>query len=147
MVALAAVPEDGCPLDWFITPIRPQASGQDSRNHSWLLRSCAGMQRVQGLLRSVDRVQQRSRWLGFPLAVTGKFRDDHGGTLTTVIACNASFAFFPLLLVVVTVFGSCSAATPASSSGSSARRWPTSPSSVTKYRTTSTGCAAAASAW
>ena len=63
------------------------------------------MQRVQGLLRSVDRGQQRSRWLGFPVAVMGKFRDDHGGTLTTVIAYNAFFALFPLLLVVVTVLG------------------------------------------
>jgi hypothetical protein len=35
----------------------------------------------------------------------GKFRDDHGGALTTVIAYNAFFAFFPLLLVVVTVLG------------------------------------------
>src|SRR4030095_11843752 len=63
------------------------------------------MRRVQRLLRSVDRVQQRSRWLGFPLAVMGKFRDDHGGALTTVIAYNAFFALFPLLLVVVTVLG------------------------------------------
>jgi membrane protein len=50
-------------------------------------------------------VQQRSRWLGFPLAVMRKFRDDHGGALTTVIAPNAFFALFPLLLVVVTVLG------------------------------------------
>ena len=63
------------------------------------------MNSVERLLRSVDRVQQRSRWLGFPLAVMGKFRDDHGGALTTVIAYNAFFAFFPLLLVVVTVLG------------------------------------------
>jgi YihY family inner membrane protein len=63
------------------------------------------MRRVQRLLRSVDRAQQRSRWLGFPLAVMGKFRDDHGGALTTVIAYNAFFAFFPLLLVVVTALG------------------------------------------
>ena len=63
------------------------------------------MRRVQRLLRSFDRVQQRSRWLGFPFAVMGKFRDDHGGALTTVIAYNAFFAFFPLLLVVVTVLG------------------------------------------
>src|SRR4030095_2521293 len=63
------------------------------------------MQRVQRLLRSFDRVQQRSRWLGFPFAVMGKFRNDHGGALTTVIAYNAFFAFFPLLLVVVTVLG------------------------------------------
>jgi hypothetical protein len=45
------------------------------------------MQRVRGL-RSADRVQQRSRWPGFPLAVMRKFRDDHGGALTTVIACT-----------------------------------------------------------
>src|SRR5215211_912855 len=63
------------------------------------------MQRVQRLLRSVDRVQQRSRWLGFPLAVVRKFADDHGGALTMVIAYNAFFALFPLLLVVVTVLG------------------------------------------
>ena len=63
------------------------------------------MRRVQGLLRWVDRSQQRSRWLGFPLAVMGKFREDHGGALTTVIAYNAFFALFPLLLVVVTVLG------------------------------------------
>jgi YihY family inner membrane protein len=63
------------------------------------------MQRVQRLLRSVDRLQQRSRWLGFPLAVVRKFADDHGVALTTVIAYNAFFALFPLLLVVVTVLG------------------------------------------
>jgi membrane protein len=63
------------------------------------------MQRVEGLLRSVDRVQQRSRWLGFPLAVIRKFADDHGAALTTVVAYNAFFALFPLLLVVVTVLG------------------------------------------
>jgi uncharacterized BrkB/YihY/UPF0761 family membrane protein len=63
------------------------------------------MQRVEGLLRSVDRVQQRSRWLGFPLAVMRKFADDHGAALTTVVAYNAFFALFPLLLVVVTVLG------------------------------------------
>jgi membrane protein len=34
-----------------------------------------------------------------------KFRDDNGGALTTVVAYNAFFAIFPLLLVVVTVLG------------------------------------------
>jgi YihY family inner membrane protein len=63
------------------------------------------MLRVEGLLRSVDRVQQRSRWLGFPFAVMRKFADDHGAALTTVVAYNAFFALFPLLLVVVTVLG------------------------------------------
>ena len=105
------------------------------------------MRRVQRLLRSVDRVQQRSRWLGFPLAVMGKFRDDHGGALTTVIAYNAFFAFFLCCWSWSPCSGSCSAATPASSSACWARRWPTSPSSATRFRTTFTGCAAAASAW
>jgi YihY family inner membrane protein len=50
-------------------------------------------------------VQQRCRWLGFPLAVMGKFREDNGGALTTVVAYSAFFALFPLLLVVVTVLG------------------------------------------
>jgi uncharacterized BrkB/YihY/UPF0761 family membrane protein len=35
----------------------------------------------------------------------GKFRDDGGAALTTVVAYNAFFALFPLLLVVVTVLG------------------------------------------
>jgi uncharacterized BrkB/YihY/UPF0761 family membrane protein len=63
------------------------------------------MQRVHGLLRWVTVVQQRSRWLGFPLAVMRKFGDHHGGALTTVVAYNAFFALFPLLLVVVTLLG------------------------------------------
>jgi YihY family inner membrane protein len=63
------------------------------------------MRRVERLLRRVDRLQQRSRWLGFPFAVMRKFGDDNGAALTTVIAYNAFFAFFPLLLVVVTVLG------------------------------------------
>src|SRR4029434_3887710 len=115
------------------------------------------MRRVQRLLRSADRVQQRSRWLGFPLAVMRKFADDHGGALTTVIAYNAFFALFPLLLVVLTFLGflstqpaaastrcvpccwlrslsscSCWAATPSSSSASSVRRWLSAPSSATR---------------
>jgi uncharacterized BrkB/YihY/UPF0761 family membrane protein len=64
------------------------------------------MQGVERLLRSVDRVQQRFRWLGFPFAVMRKFGDDGGGALTTVVADNAFFfALSPLLLVVVTVLG------------------------------------------
>jgi uncharacterized BrkB/YihY/UPF0761 family membrane protein len=105
------------------------------------------MRRVQRLLGWVDRLQQRSRWLGFPLAVMGKFRDDHGGALTTVIAYNAFFAFFPLLLVVVTVLGFLLGRDSGLQQRLLARRWPTSPLSATRYRTTFTGCAAAASAW
>ena len=44
-------------------------------------------------------VQQRSRWLGFPLAVIRTFADDNGAALATVVADNAFFALFPLLLM------------------------------------------------
>ena len=81
------------------------------------------MQRVQRLLRSVDRVQQRPRWLGFPLAVVRKFRDDHGGALTRVIAYNA---FFSLLLVVVTVLGFLLGRDSGFQQRLLARRWPSS---------------------
>ena len=105
------------------------------------------MQRVKGLLRSVDRVQQRSRWLGFPLAVMGKFRDDHGGALTTVIAYNAFFALFPLLLVVVTVLGFLLGR----DSGFQQRLLDSAvadfPIIGDQVQDTSMGCAAAASAW
>jgi uncharacterized BrkB/YihY/UPF0761 family membrane protein len=63
------------------------------------------MDAAERLRRSFDRAQQRTRWLGFPFAVIRKFGDDNGGALTTVVAYNAFFALFPLLLVVVTVFG------------------------------------------
>jgi membrane protein len=70
------------------------------------------MRRVQGLLRSFDRVQQRSRWLGFPFAVMGKFGDDHGGALTTVIAYKRSSRSFPCCWSWSRCSGSCSAANP-----------------------------------
>ena len=107
--------------------------------------TCWHAARAQRLLGWVDRVQRRSRWLGFPFAVMGKFHDH--GALTTVIAYNAFFALFPLLLVVVTVLGFLLGRDLAFSNASSARRWPTSPSSATRYKTTSMGRAAAASAW
>jgi uncharacterized BrkB/YihY/UPF0761 family membrane protein len=105
------------------------------------------MNGVERLLRSVDRMQQRSRWLGFPFAVMWKFRDDNGGALATVVAYNAFFAFFPLLLVVVTVLGFLLGRDSGFSSACWARLWPSSPSSGIRCRRVSTGCAAAELAW
>jgi uncharacterized BrkB/YihY/UPF0761 family membrane protein len=105
------------------------------------------MQRIDRLLRSVDRVQQRSRWLGFPLAVMRRFGDDNGGALATVVAYNAFLALFPLLLVVVTVLGFLLGRDSGFRQRLLAPRWPSSPSSGSRCRTTSRGCAAAGSAW
>ncbi len=52
-----------------------------------------------------DRLQQRRRWLGFPLAVLQKYADDQGGYLAATISYYGFFAIFPLLLVLTTVLG------------------------------------------
>jgi membrane protein len=60
------------------------------------------MKRALGRL---DAFQQRTPWLGFPLAVVKKFGDDRAGNLAAVLAWCALAAIFPLLLVLVTVLG------------------------------------------
>jgi membrane protein len=54
---------------------------------------------------SLDRFQQRHRWLGFPLAVLQKYADDQGGYLAASITYYAFFAVSPLLLVLMTPIG------------------------------------------
>jgi YihY family inner membrane protein len=58
-----------------------------------------------GILRRLDRRQQRSRPLGFVAAVIRKFSDDQGGELAGLIAFYGFVSLFPLLLVLVTVLG------------------------------------------
>jgi YihY family inner membrane protein len=60
---------------------------------------------IEAVLRRVDRYQQRHALVGLPFAVVKKFGDDQGGNLTTLLAWNAFFALFPLLLVLVTLLG------------------------------------------
>ncbi len=55
--------------------------------------------------RAFDRLQQRQRWLGFPLAVLQKYADDQGGYLAATVSYYGFFATFPLLLVLTTVLG------------------------------------------
>src|SRR3984885_14013894 len=61
------------------------------------------MNAAQRALHSVDRLQQRSPWLAFPVAVWKKFGDDQAGNLAALIAYYAFASIFPLLLVLVTV--------------------------------------------
>lgn len=63
------------------------------------------MNPIEAVLRRVDRYQQRHALVGLPFAVVKKFGDDQGGNLTTLLAWNAFFALFPLLLVLVTLLG------------------------------------------
>jgi YihY family inner membrane protein len=63
------------------------------------------MDRLQRLLRAIDRFQQRHAWLGFPVAVVKKYGDDQGGHHAALLAYYGFFSLFPLLLVAVTVLG------------------------------------------
>jgi YihY family inner membrane protein len=63
------------------------------------------MDRLQRLLRALDRYQQRHAWLGFPVAVVKKFGDDQAGNHAALLAYYGFFSLFPLLLVAVTVLG------------------------------------------
>src|SRR6202167_1546916 len=62
-----------------------------------------------GLLRKImgalDRWQRRHRWAGVPYAVLKKFGDDNANLVVVALAWYGFTAIFPLLLVVVTVFG------------------------------------------
>jgi membrane protein len=58
---------------------------------------------AERVLRAVDRLQQRRRWLSFAVASWKKFGDDQAGNLAALIAYYAFAAIFPLLLVLVTV--------------------------------------------
>jgi uncharacterized BrkB/YihY/UPF0761 family membrane protein len=59
-------------------------------------------QRVMG---AVDDWQRRKRWAGVPYGVVKKFSDDNANLLVVSLAWYGFTAIFPLLLIVVTVFG------------------------------------------
>lgn len=61
------------------------------------------MNRAERMAHRLDRLQQRRRWLAFPVAVWKKFGDDQAGSLAALIGFYAFTALFPLLLVLVTV--------------------------------------------
>jgi uncharacterized BrkB/YihY/UPF0761 family membrane protein len=54
---------------------------------------------------AVDRWQRRVPWAGVPYAVTKKFGDDNANLVVVALAWYGFTAIFPLLLVVVTLFG------------------------------------------
>ncbi|HET6916002.1 MAG TPA: YihY/virulence factor BrkB family protein [Acidimicrobiales bacterium] len=63
------------------------------------------MDRIQDLLKGLDRFQQRHTWAAFPFAVIKKYGDDQSGNQAALIAYYGFLSLFPLLLVAVTVLG------------------------------------------
>jgi YihY family inner membrane protein len=61
--------------------------------------------RVERLLRVVDRFQQRHVLLAFPFGVVKKFGDDQAGKHAALLAYYGFLSLFPLLLVFVTLLG------------------------------------------
>lgn len=60
------------------------------------------LRRVMG---PVDRWQRRVPWAGVPYAVVKKFGDDNANLIVVALAWYGFTAIFPLLLVMMTVFG------------------------------------------
>lgn len=63
------------------------------------------MRFVRAVVGAVDRWQRSHRWAGVPYAVNKKFGEDNANLLVVALAWYGFTAIFPLLLVVVTVFG------------------------------------------
>src|SRR5579862_2977141 len=61
--------------------------------------------RVRRAIGTVDAWQRRTRWAAVPWAVLKKFGDDNANLVVVALAWYGFTAIFPLLLVVVTVFG------------------------------------------
>jgi uncharacterized BrkB/YihY/UPF0761 family membrane protein len=100
---------------------------------------------IERVLRPVDRYQQRHGWLGFPFAVIRKLGDDKGGALTALVAWNAAFALFPLLLLLVTALGFLLGRNPALQQRALASTLAEFPIIGTQLQQTSTRCAPTAS--
>jgi YihY family inner membrane protein len=63
------------------------------------------VQRIERLLRAIDRFQQRHGVLAFSVGVVKKFGDDDAGKHAALLSYYAFLSLFPLLLVFVTVLG------------------------------------------
>src|SRR3954471_22949121 len=89
-------PSQSCWRPWCPPPARPRTDGVSAG---------AMANPADPLLRRVDRIQRRHRWLAFVVAVVKKFGDDDAGKQAALIAYYGFFSFFPLMLVLVTVVG------------------------------------------
>jgi uncharacterized BrkB/YihY/UPF0761 family membrane protein len=60
---------------------------------------------LRKVIGAVDRWQRRTPWAGVPYAVMKKFGDDNANLVVVALAWYGFTAIFPLLLVMMTVFG------------------------------------------
>ena len=60
---------------------------------------------LRTVMGAADRWQRRVPWAGVPYAVMKKFGDDNANLAVVALAWYGFTAIFPLLLVVVTLFG------------------------------------------
>ena len=60
---------------------------------------------LRKMMAALDGWQRQVRWVGVPYAVVKKFGDDNANLLVVALAWYGFTAIFPLLLVVVTIFG------------------------------------------
>ena len=60
---------------------------------------------LRRVMAAADAWQRRTRWAGVPYGVVKKFGDDNANLLVVALAWYGFTAIFPLLLVVVTLFG------------------------------------------
>lgn len=60
---------------------------------------------LRRLVAAADKVQQRHRWLAFPVAVIRKMSNDQGGSLAALIAHYGFLSLFPLILVFSAILG------------------------------------------
>jgi uncharacterized BrkB/YihY/UPF0761 family membrane protein len=60
---------------------------------------------LREVMGTLDRWQRRARWAGVPYAVVKKFGDDNANLVVVALAWYGFTAIFPLLLVVLTLFG------------------------------------------
>jgi YihY family inner membrane protein len=63
------------------------------------------MDAAERIVRRADRAHQRRPWIAFAYAVVKKFGDDQAGNLAALVSYYGFFSLFPLMLVLVTVFG------------------------------------------
>jgi uncharacterized BrkB/YihY/UPF0761 family membrane protein len=65
----------------------------------------SAMDPVRKVMGALDGFQRRRGWVGVPYAVQKKFGDDNANLVVVALAWYGFTAIFPLLLVVVTLFG------------------------------------------
>jgi YihY family inner membrane protein len=70
------------------------------------------MNRIEGLLRSVDRWQQGHKASAFTFGVVKKYGDDNAGQLVASLTYTGFVTLFPLLLVLTTILGLLAAVDP-----------------------------------